>query len=204
MANKDTTFGYHPVGTHTCLCKQEVGNPARTQHNPVLGCRVMLMMTYSLLILCSIIALSAWSVLDIFWFHLCSCIVLLHWFCWHQLTAFASKPITICQFAWTLVFTSCISIAELLTMSFSGEHLSNLTVYRIRGTVIKTVLCWVVCDSMTLLPEFSSFASVFRHILFLCPCPPLVVGIKQCCDPSTCLCPMPLAQKWCISGLWLL
>jgi len=25
MANKDTIFGYHPVGSPTCLCKQEVG-----------------------------------------------------------------------------------------------------------------------------------------------------------------------------------
>jgi len=24
MANKDMTFGYHPVGAPTCLCKQEV------------------------------------------------------------------------------------------------------------------------------------------------------------------------------------
>ena len=36
MANKDTTFGYHPVGAPTCLCKQEVGKP---RQNPVLGHR---------------------------------------------------------------------------------------------------------------------------------------------------------------------
>jgi len=38
MANKDMIFGYHPVGTPTCLSKQELRNPAGTQHNLVLGC----------------------------------------------------------------------------------------------------------------------------------------------------------------------
>jgi len=28
MANKDMTFGYHPMGDPTCLCKQEVGKPS--------------------------------------------------------------------------------------------------------------------------------------------------------------------------------
>jgi len=34
MANKDMTFGYHPVGTPTCLCKQEVGKPSRNAAQP--------------------------------------------------------------------------------------------------------------------------------------------------------------------------
>jgi len=41
MVNKDMTFGYHPMGIPTCLCKQEVGKPshntaqsyARVQNN---------------------------------------------------------------------------------------------------------------------------------------------------------------------------
>jgi len=28
MANKDATFGYHPVGAPICLHKQEVGKPS--------------------------------------------------------------------------------------------------------------------------------------------------------------------------------
>jgi len=39
--SKDMTFGYHPVGAPTCLHKQEVGNPAGMQHNPVPGRRVV-------------------------------------------------------------------------------------------------------------------------------------------------------------------
>ena len=29
MANNDMTFGYHPVGASTCLCKQEVQKPSQ-------------------------------------------------------------------------------------------------------------------------------------------------------------------------------
>jgi len=36
MANKDMTFGYHPVGTPTCLCKQ-VGKPSRNKAQPCTG-----------------------------------------------------------------------------------------------------------------------------------------------------------------------
>jgi len=34
MANKDTTFGYHPVGAPKCLHKQEVGNPSWNAAQP--------------------------------------------------------------------------------------------------------------------------------------------------------------------------
>jgi len=34
MANKDMTFGYHPVGAPMCLCKQEVGKPSRNAAQP--------------------------------------------------------------------------------------------------------------------------------------------------------------------------
>ena len=34
MANKDMTFGYHPVGTPTCLRKQEVGKPSWNAAQP--------------------------------------------------------------------------------------------------------------------------------------------------------------------------
>ena len=33
--------GYYPMGTPTCLRKQEVENPARPQHNPLLKQRAM-------------------------------------------------------------------------------------------------------------------------------------------------------------------
>jgi len=34
MANKDTTFEYHPVGAPTCLCKQEVEKPSWNTAQP--------------------------------------------------------------------------------------------------------------------------------------------------------------------------
>jgi len=34
MANKDMTFGYHPVGAPTCLRKQEVGKPSQNAAQP--------------------------------------------------------------------------------------------------------------------------------------------------------------------------
>jgi len=34
MANKDMTFGYHPAGAPTSLCKQEVGKPSRNTAQP--------------------------------------------------------------------------------------------------------------------------------------------------------------------------
>jgi len=43
MANKDTTFECHPVGTSICLHKQEVGKPRWNAAQPC--ARVMLMMT---------------------------------------------------------------------------------------------------------------------------------------------------------------
>ena len=56
MTNKDTIFEYHPVGTSTCLHKQEVGKPSQNAvqpharlhthtHTHKLGYMVMLMMT---------------------------------------------------------------------------------------------------------------------------------------------------------------
>jgi len=39
------TFGYHPVGAAHAYANSRWGNPAGKQHNPVLGHRVMLMMT---------------------------------------------------------------------------------------------------------------------------------------------------------------
>ena len=41
MANNDMTFGYHPVGAPTCLCKQEVGKASWNAAQPcarVQGC----------------------------------------------------------------------------------------------------------------------------------------------------------------------
>jgi len=41
MTKKDVTFGYHPMGAPTCLCKQEVGKPSWTAAQPcvrVQGC----------------------------------------------------------------------------------------------------------------------------------------------------------------------
>ena len=49
MANKDTIFGYHPVGAPHAYANRTWGNPAGMQHNPVLGRRVMLMMTQGLM-----------------------------------------------------------------------------------------------------------------------------------------------------------
>jgi len=37
MANKDMTFGYHPVGVPHAYANRRWGNPAGTQHSPVLG-----------------------------------------------------------------------------------------------------------------------------------------------------------------------
>jgi len=34
MAKKDTTFGYHPMGTPTCIRKQEVGKPSENAAKP--------------------------------------------------------------------------------------------------------------------------------------------------------------------------
>ena len=34
MANNDTIFGYHPVGTPTCLCKPEVGKSRQNTAQP--------------------------------------------------------------------------------------------------------------------------------------------------------------------------
>ena len=47
MSNRKN--GYHPIGVPTCLHKQEVGNPARTQHNAVLGQSVVFMMIIRLI-----------------------------------------------------------------------------------------------------------------------------------------------------------
>jgi len=41
IVSKDMTFGYHPMGAHTCLCKQEVGKPSWNAAQPcakVQGC----------------------------------------------------------------------------------------------------------------------------------------------------------------------
>jgi len=45
MANKDKTFRYNPAGVPHTYATRRWGNPAGMQHNPVLGCRVLLMMT---------------------------------------------------------------------------------------------------------------------------------------------------------------
>jgi len=37
MENKDTTFGYHPVGTSICLRKQKVGKPSWNTVQPYAG-----------------------------------------------------------------------------------------------------------------------------------------------------------------------
>ena len=37
MANKDMTFGHHPMGPPHAYANRRWGNPARTQHNTVLG-----------------------------------------------------------------------------------------------------------------------------------------------------------------------
>jgi len=34
IVNQDMTFGYHPVGASTCLCKQEVGKPSGNAAQP--------------------------------------------------------------------------------------------------------------------------------------------------------------------------
>ena len=34
MVGKSTIIGYHPVGTPTCLCKQEVGKPSQNAAQP--------------------------------------------------------------------------------------------------------------------------------------------------------------------------
>jgi len=45
MACKNTIVGYNPMGTPTCLHKQEVGNPARMQRRSMLRHRVVFMRT---------------------------------------------------------------------------------------------------------------------------------------------------------------
>jgi len=45
MVNKDMIFRYHPVGAPHAYTNRRWGNTAGTQHNPVLGCRVISMMT---------------------------------------------------------------------------------------------------------------------------------------------------------------
>jgi len=46
MVNKDTIFGITPWAPSHAYANKRRGNPARTQQNPVLGCRVVLMMTW--------------------------------------------------------------------------------------------------------------------------------------------------------------
>ena len=34
MTNNDTTFGYHPIGAPTCLCKQKTGKLSQNAAQP--------------------------------------------------------------------------------------------------------------------------------------------------------------------------